>query len=200
MGKTKPRWQNQRGHQILAPRVGLEPTTTRLTAAGSTIELSRNSVFRSSLLAPCVRELVYGKCARMQPRILTNFCTTVFLDDATADRRTRLVGKRHLRPPFGTMECVQAQVRSKGHGQTQRSKPGSSKNRVCRPRLHSARMAGTGCSPASHHGPSRPSRVPPPPRRPPFPTACRAGTRPQPQITCSRQDRHRCARRSRRAR
>ena len=30
------------GHQVLAPRVGLEPTTTRLTAAGSTIELSRN--------------------------------------------------------------------------------------------------------------------------------------------------------------
>ena len=30
------------GLKILAPRVGLEPTTTRLTAAGSTIELSRN--------------------------------------------------------------------------------------------------------------------------------------------------------------
>lgn len=29
-----------------------------------------------------------------------------------------------------------------------------------RPRLHSARMAGAGCRPASHHGPSRPSRVP----------------------------------------
>ncbi len=113
------------------------------------------------MLAPCVRKLVYGKCARMQPRILTNFCTTVFLDDATADRRTRLVGKRHPQPPpFATMECAQAQVRSKGHGQTQRSKPGSGKNRVCRPRLHSARMAGAGCRPASHHGPSRPSRVP----------------------------------------
>ncbi len=30
------------GWENLAPRVGLEPTTTRLTAAGSTIELSRN--------------------------------------------------------------------------------------------------------------------------------------------------------------
>ena len=30
------------GLKILAPRVGLEPTTTRLTAAGSTIKLSRN--------------------------------------------------------------------------------------------------------------------------------------------------------------
>lgn len=27
---------------VLAPRVGLEPTTTRLTAEGSTIELPRN--------------------------------------------------------------------------------------------------------------------------------------------------------------
>ena len=30
------------GWKVLAPRVGLEPTTTRLTAAGSTIELPRN--------------------------------------------------------------------------------------------------------------------------------------------------------------
>ena len=33
---------HEAGLKILAPRVGLEPTTTRLTAAGSTIELSRN--------------------------------------------------------------------------------------------------------------------------------------------------------------
>ena len=30
----------------MAPRVGLEPTTTRLTAAGSTIELPRNMAGR----------------------------------------------------------------------------------------------------------------------------------------------------------
>ena len=36
------------GQNNLAPRVGLEPTTTRLTAAGSTIELPRNSVLLSS--------------------------------------------------------------------------------------------------------------------------------------------------------
>ena len=30
-------------HHLLAPRVGLEPTTPRLTAVCSTIELSRNS-------------------------------------------------------------------------------------------------------------------------------------------------------------
>lgn len=39
MHKKRPA---EAGLKVLAPRVGLEPTTTRLTAAGSTIELSRN--------------------------------------------------------------------------------------------------------------------------------------------------------------
>ena len=43
------------GVEVLAPRVGLEPTTTRLTAAGSTIELSRNVS-----VALAQRRLVYA--------------------------------------------------------------------------------------------------------------------------------------------
>ena len=45
---TKTRHPRDDGHQSLAPRVGLEPTTARLTAACSTIELPRNSVLLSS--------------------------------------------------------------------------------------------------------------------------------------------------------
>ena len=48
------------GFKNLAPRVGLEPTTTRLTAAGSTIELSRNMVARSQ------QETVYANTGGLQ--------------------------------------------------------------------------------------------------------------------------------------
>ena len=48
------------GLNNLAPRVGLEPTTTRLTAAGSTIELPRNRVLQKQ------RKLLYKPCRRGQ--------------------------------------------------------------------------------------------------------------------------------------
>ena len=41
-------FQSQRLHFPLAPEVGLEPTTTRLTVACSTIELLRNRLLRDA--------------------------------------------------------------------------------------------------------------------------------------------------------
>lgn len=86
----------QRGHSSLAPRVGLEPTTTRLTAAGSTIELSRNSVVRSACFAPCERGLVYRSCGRVQPEILTNFGVLGLFAPPEVVDRSVFAGKRPI--------------------------------------------------------------------------------------------------------
>ena len=51
------------GQKILAPRVGLEPTTTRLTAAGSTIELSRNCQVAVRSVLPS-NEVYYTEASR----------------------------------------------------------------------------------------------------------------------------------------
>ncbi len=51
--ELRGRYKNGRqngGHRVnMAPRAGLEPATTRLTAECSTIELSGNAVFRNAL-------------------------------------------------------------------------------------------------------------------------------------------------------
>src|SRR5438067_8419923 len=51
--------------KILAPQVGLEPTTLRLTAECSAIELLRNTVTHGSKLKPCANHF-YNKtlCSR----------------------------------------------------------------------------------------------------------------------------------------
>ena len=56
------------GRSILAPRVGLEPTTTRLTAAGSTIELSRNMCSLAS------NGFKYRQIPRERKTFLSVFC------------------------------------------------------------------------------------------------------------------------------
>ena len=56
------------GRWFLAPRVGLEPTTTRLTAAGSTIELSRNMCSLAS------NGFKYRQISRARKTFLSVFC------------------------------------------------------------------------------------------------------------------------------
>ena len=62
---------------LTAPRVGLEPTTTRLTAECSTIELSRitpeflNSLFKGLLLQNCTLNYLLHPYLRITPQALS---------------------------------------------------------------------------------------------------------------------------------